>query len=125
MAEQAGAAGDVLLDLEQLRDNLGGADDATLVEVTAFFVTNVEPLIREAEDYAAGRRSGDLLRVAHAAKGAARNVCAPHLADQLAHLENAAKAADWNAIDRLMPLVSECFRRVAERIVAAGKEDAR
>jgi HPt (histidine-containing phosphotransfer) domain-containing protein len=119
------AESDPILDLAQLSGNLGGADEATLVEVTEFFVTSVAPLIREAAGHVAARSGGELLRVAHAAKGAARNVCAPTLAEQLQQLESAAKAADWPAADRVMRLVSDSFGLVAERIAAAARDGAR
>ena len=121
MQESASGQEDPILDLAQLRANLGGADDATLAEVAAFFVTTVEPVIAEATSHAAARRSADLERVAHAAKGAARNVCAPLLADRLALLEKAAKASDWPTVDGLMPGVSEAFKHVAERIASEGR----
>jgi len=113
------AKADGILDLTQLSDNLGGADEATLAEVTEFFVTSVQPLIIEAETHATTRRGADLQRVAHAAKGAARNVCAPLLAEPLAQLEAAAKASDWPAIDALMPEISAAFEQVVKRIGSA------
>jgi HPt (histidine-containing phosphotransfer) domain-containing protein len=115
MSESISPASRGILDVVQLRANLGGADEATAIEVVEFFLTTVGPVIAEAGAHTAARRAPDLVRVAHAAKGAARNVCAPALADRLAELESAATRDDWQAIDTVMPQVTEAFGQVVQR----------
>ena len=118
MSDSISPANSDILDVAQLRANLGGADDATAIEVVEFFLTTVAPVIDEACQHAATRCAPDLVRAAHAAKGAARNVCAPVLADRLAELEGAATRGDWQVIDTVMPQVSEAFGQVVQRFAA-------
>jgi len=108
-----------ILDLVELRSNLGGADDATISEVIGFFVTSVKPLIVKLGGHAAARQAVELEHAAHAAKGAARNVCAPTLAELLAQLESAARQGDWPAIDAVTGRVTQAFDQVADQIAAA------
>ncbi|MDA8250600.1 MAG: Hpt domain-containing protein [Rhodospirillales bacterium] len=101
----------VTIDLRALGDLLGEDDVAGLREVVAFFVESFPILRAQMDEAMAEKDRGKLRNAAHAAKGAARNVCAPGLAAIMEKLEASSPRASWA---KLSVLVTECDAAFAD-----------
>jgi len=98
--------------LAGLAEILGEDDPEVLDEMVGLFIESVDPLIAEIRTLGAAGASEALRRVAHAAKGAARNAAADPVAELLSKLEAAAKADESAACTVLAKLVDAEYARL-------------
>ena len=107
---EAGAAEPI--DLAGLGELLGDDDRAGLFEILTFFV-EAYPEVRDRLAEALDRKDRLGIRdAAHAAKGAARNACAPALAEVLAEMEQTAGKASFKKLNQLFSRSLELLAEV-------------
>jgi signal transduction histidine kinase/DNA-binding NarL/FixJ family response regulator len=108
------------VDVAQLSALLGDDDPDSLSAILASFTEYFPDLLKAARRAVAGRDRSALRDAAHAAKGAARTACAPHLADILTELES--KALSRLAFANLARLIDDAAAAYAEveAFTAAG-----
>ncbi|CAA7617104.1 putative Histidine kinase [Magnetospirillum sp. SS-4] len=100
------------VDLAALAEVLGD-DDATLLrDVIAYFIESFD-LIRNELTAALATKDRQRLRdAAHSGKGAARNVCAPALAEAMEALQQAAPDGDWRKIRQSRGRAEKAFAEI-------------
>ncbi len=104
------------LDLPALADLLGDERPDSLREILQFFIESF-PEVRERLDLALAARDRSAIRdAAHAAKGAARNACAPKLADALSAIEHSALRASYRKLAQMRAAALSLFAEVEAAI---------
>jgi PAS domain S-box-containing protein len=108
-----------VVDLAALADLIGDDSRETLFEILAFFVESF-PEVRDRLAAALAAKDRRAIHdAAHAAKGAARNSCAPALAECFAELEQSAATAPYKRLRQLFELGLSHFAEI-ERFTATG-----
>ena len=106
------------VDLNQLADILGEEDLTALLDLVDMFAEYFPSLLEPIENALQLRDSDALRDTAHAAKGAARNSAAVHLAEHLQELEIGAEASNWDELQVYFERLQPEF----DRLIAFSKE---
>ncbi len=104
------------IDVAALAGLGGGMDETFVREMLAMFRNSERNTAEALAQLIASRKSTELYAAAHAAKGAARSVCAKRLGDLLEDLEQASRLQDLKEIKLLGPQLDKEARRVMEFI---------
>ncbi len=89
-----------------------GDDDTTFKEILVSFVGPSQDIIGEILAAQGKRAGGEVKDAAHKLKSSARSIGATVLANICVDLEEAAKNADWDAIDALAPKARDEFAKI-------------
>jgi PAS domain S-box-containing protein len=104
-----------VLDLEQMRKNLGAIDGAT-VALLHRFVESTAQLLAEIDRAIAARRAPEIRAAAHSALGASRTAGAEQLAAILTRLQVAIGSEAWDDAAALQAELAPAFVRVREAV---------
>ena len=100
------------IDIEALK-RLTGADDITFArEMLATFKGSEHETAIKLDQLIISEKSTEVHRAAHAAKGAARSVCAKALADLCEDLEHTSRRGDWQKAKTLGSEIHKEFQKV-------------
>ena len=104
------------IDLSMLSRLLGTDDDAYLKEMINMYWDTMRDTPVELATLVAAQNAANLRDAAHAAKGASASVGAIPVSSLFEKLQFAAKDADWNQIEGLMPKIEIAFSELEEFI---------